>query len=142
MKPILSLCALIVLFTTNSNGQTLAIADQPSQQFVPYSPSNFTAHKHSKAGSIVLISVGGGMMCIGGVVTLFGALTCYSAYGDNTIDQNTINRGRGIEIAGVIVGGAGLGMLIAGAAGLRAYHNARWGIIAPKNNEIGLAYNF
>ena len=142
MKPKLFLFALIVSFTTNISGQTLAIADQSSQHFVPYFSSNFAAHKHTKAGSIVLISVGGGTMCIAGVVTLLGALTCYSAYGDNTIDQNTIKSGRSIEIAGVVLGGAGLGMLIAGAVGLRAYHNAKWGIIAPKNNEIGFAYNF
>jgi hypothetical protein len=43
---------------------------------------------------------------------------------------------------GIVMGIAGLGMTIAGATYDRSKQHRRWSLIAPKKNEIGVAYHF
>lgn len=148
MKPILFFVGLALLFTVRADAQMLAIADQPQSQFTAYSAANFTGGKHEKRTGIILVSVGGGAMGIGGLTTLVGAVVCYSAYTRNyignqeVVNQDILRQGHIVEACGVAVGVGGIVMLVAGVSKLKAYHRSRFGVVAPRGNAVGFAYNF
>jgi len=149
MKPILFFAGLALLFAAKADAQMLAIADQPQGQFTAYSAANFTGGKHEKTTGIILVSVGGGAMGVGAFTALLGALVCYSAYepqnyigGQEVIDQSTLHQGHIIEACGAVVGVGGIVMLVAGVSKLKAYHRSRFGVVAPRGNAVGFAYNF
>lgn len=131
----MALCALFL----HSRGQTLSLAygDKPNE-FKEYSTANFAAYReHGKGtGKIIAGSViaGSGMFCMG-----FGALLYLLNTGDN-LDRGLQNFSTGLVITGgaMVVAGSIIG--IVGVTEKRS--TRRWGIVAPKRNEIGLAYSF
>ena len=148
MRSVLVLSVLIMLFTTNTNAQMLADPQRSSAEFTSYSPPNPTAKNHERAQARGLVCAGAVTMGVGGFGVLFGAITCYGAYTRNyigsqeVIDQGVLHTGHVMEAAGGIVAVGGLVMLVAGGTRLSAIRNAKVTLIAPKNNEMGFAYNF
>jgi len=129
----------------------LAVVDQPQSQsqFAAYPAANFTGGKHEKRTGIILVSVGGGAMGIGGFTVLVGALVCYGAYepqnyigGQEVINQTELHQGHVIEACGAVVGVGGIVLLVAGVNKLKAYRHSRFAVVAPRSNAVGFAYNF
>ena len=56
--------------------------------------------------------------------------------------QHDHNTAVAVMDVGIVVFAAGLGMTIAGAIHDHSKNNNKWSVVAPKRNEMGLAYNF
>lgn len=132
MKPITFLFVFIFLCLP-SPGQTFALRPQIKPVPTSYSAENcmtFTRQPPNAltVAGIVMTCVGG----IGGTITGIGGLYC-AIYGADATDL------WGYTAGGFGVALVGVGLIIAGTAHNR---HKRWGIIAPKQNEIGVACSF
>ena len=141
MKHAIIVLALILQLIPSSYGQTFASV--PQAEFTPYSQANFTNYSyHSHMGGAKLA---GGIIAFSGMTAGFLGVFFYavSAGGGSESDPpNYDMQNIGVEL--MIAGGA---MIIGGCAlgiGGIIHDHKRYGlhIIAPKKNEIGLAYNF
>ncbi len=79
---------------------------------------------------LIMVCAGPPSILIGGVCALVGAAT----HGDHEV---LIGFGAGLAVVGLVATVVGIPLLIKGAV-----HDRRYGLIAPKGNEIGIAYNF
>ena len=111
------------------------------QEFKDYSTAtNVTANWDRKPNKKALT---GGIMAGSGAVMVVGGTFCLLLSGGGDEGQiNTTLQGVGF---GLVIGGAGLAiaggvMAIIGLTEVRRQYGVQ--IIAPKRNEIGIAYNF
>ena len=145
MKAVLILVA--VLFAANADAQLLAFAGR-AKVAAPYTVADLMAPNHELRKTRGLICAGSVCLGVGGGAVLAGAVYSLGAYGQNATtgqdvtDQSIINRAHAIEGGGIVLATGGLIMLVCGVHERRAYHHSRMSMIAPKNNEMGLGYNF
>ena len=150
MKNLLPVLAFVLLAVTNTQGQTVAWASQSDKaEFAPCTSGNFAAYREqrklgtaTRAGGIIA-SVGFGTTVVGLVVYLGEALDGYNNQNPNyQPPADPYATGRTIlQVGGCI---ALVGSVI-GIVGVVHDHNrgsGRWGVVAPKPHELGLAYNF
>ena len=147
MKHILSILAFILIFSQCAHAQNFAFASQPRAQGITYySAGNFADFRGERrrlgpatiTGGIVAC-VGFATTIVGGLVYLVDDLVYYDPNNSSSPNVNTgltiIEIGGGLAAAGCIVGITGLIMD-------RSRGDNRWGVVAPKPNQVGLAYNF
>jgi len=93
---------------------------------------NYTSHRKISPLTIAGIAVAGA----GCVVSLTGFVLYAGTTGDKYVD----NSGNDALMIG------GVAMVLTGGVlviiGVEHDHNKKLGVVSPKNNEIGLAYNF
>jgi hypothetical protein len=140
-----------MLFAINVKCQTVAL-NMPSsnQEFTSYSRACFAAYHPHRDPPGAMTIIGGCSIPIGVFLALYGLLDEYGAYWNTDKIYNAAewDRGNREVFAGCATIVAGIGVCIAG--GIRdhkmhlrdRYGRYPYSIIAPKNNEIGLAYKF
>jgi len=148
MKNLLPVLAFVLMAVTNTQGQTFALASTPKgAELSSYTPANFRGnHERRKMGTLALT---GGLIAAGGFVTSVVGLVLYLGEAINTVNNqygtapaDPYATGRTVlQVGGclAIVGGT------LGVIGFIRDHNersGRWGLVAPKPNQMGLAYNF
>ena len=142
MKQAIILLAITLLFIPRSNAQTFAVtAPTVNKIFTEYPTTNFINYQSDKricgvtTAGIVFSGVGMVTGALGGILVFFNQ-------GDEG-NVNQRNTGEDMFIAGGVIGTLGLLMSIGGTIhDVTEYRKARFGLIAPKKNEIGLAYKF
>ena len=86
----------------------------------------------------------GGIIAASGAVISFAGIIAYSylGQGDGHAPENVSmeNTGKGMLIAGAVVTTTGFILMIAGK--IEKNRGYAFELIAPRNNEIGVAYNF
>jgi hypothetical protein len=136
MKKIIFFLSFIFFILPHSQGQTFASATQPIKQNINgYSSTNFinyTSHPRISPLTITGIAIAG----VGCVVSLTGFVLYAGTTGDKYVDNSSNDA---LMIGGVVMVLTGGVLLIIGS---EHDHNKKMGIVSPKNNEIGLAYNF
>lgn len=144
-KFILVVC--VMLTAEHSHAQTFAYTNT-EKTLTPALPNYVYAvsyaHRRERKPLEPLILAGGITASLGGIATGIGGFYFYTAFdtydGTAPVNKPREDLGTGIMIAGGLVTVGGLVMLIAGKRKSdRAY---TWQPIAPKMNEMGLAYNF
>ena len=136
---------IFCLCAPHVNGQILASnTSNIRPAFSTYTRSNFVAFRERPAPPPALLVIGGCSIGAGIGLVSYGLLVEYDAYSaaNETTNQSQWQQGHTAIVAGCVVAAAGLGMCIAG--GIQHYKRLHtgWGVIAPKWNEIGIAYNF
>ena len=149
MKQIICILAFIALLMPHAQGQTFACATQTINNEINPPAINITdysmGHKEAKKLAIA------GFIGMGAGATLFviGVDAIVSSDGTNhstnptqvAQSQEQMNKvGVALLATGAVVFVAGSVMAICG--GIAAHPRHRWSAIAPKGNEVGLAYNF
>jgi hypothetical protein len=129
MKKSFFFLAFIMLFISNTQGQ--GFFRDRMQQRPNINPL--------KVGGIVSMSMGGAAAFLGFFIYATGSSSqgsngSNSSYSEN--NHNTAIAVMGIGAGLIVVGGV---LLIVGGT---QSHNKKWGLITPKKNEVGLAYNF
>ena len=144
MKSVLLLLTFITLFTSNTHAQTLVLSAQPvRKEFSDHPLPGF--REHPRPPKICPVSIVGISLDIVGPIVIIAGFSSElngSMHGIVT-DQSAIDKGHVLEYAGLGMLVVGIGMSIGG--GIHDHMKVRQsklGIIAPKKNEIGLAYNF
>ena len=136
MKHVIVLFAAIVFLCPNSCGQELSLASVPDQpRFETYSVSNFANNGKQRKMCVVTKA---GFVTMGGGLILMGA-------GFNLVLGNSdpSNVGLPLLVGGVVIVCAGAALTIGGAIhDISNRHKQRLGIIAPRRNQLGIAYNF
>ena len=141
MKLLMLLSAFIVLSTIVVKGQTFAMLPQSTfQSPVVYSPASFTAfHYHRK---ICGVAKAGGITASAGFVFAVSGLGYFLVQNlsDGNYDDHDLNTSiRLAQIgAGLAIIGFGLGL----AGVIHDVHEKGWGVVMPKSNQLGIAYNF
>lgn len=106
-----------------------------ADQYASFSTDSHKKPQNNKVITGSLIAVGGGIM------TYWGA-RIYS------LEASQFNPNENLEVTGLIVAGAGVGLLVTGIAiaiaGNHRQHHKRVGLelYVPKSNEAGIAYRF
>ena len=142
MKQIISFLAFILFFIPHFYGQTFASATQLLKPDISVYSSpdyfNYTSH-HRKSPLIIVGIVTGSVGCSMAVVG-FLAYMSYDGSAPNAAG-NSVNAGN--DFLGIM--GAGIALFIAGGSliinGVSNDRKHKLSLIAPKKNEIGLAYN-
>ena len=142
MKQAIILLAITLLFTPKSKAQTFALSTSTTNKtFTGYSTTNFINYR--SGGGIGDLTKAGIIVSGAGIVTGVVGAFLFLANASDRSDPNQRNTGGNVFIAGGVIGGIGLLMSIGGAIyDVTEYRKARFGLIAPKRNEIGLAYKF
>ena len=97
-------------------------------------------HRQSALGTAgTWTMLGGVVVAVVGYAEVKSATKTFGPF--VAVDESKVNAGHAIEILGGGLFTAGLTMIIIDAV-YRHSHGDRLGIIAPKNNEIGVAYKF
>jgi len=154
MKQIISFLAVILFCLPSAQGQTLSLATLPTnQELKTYSSANFMNNKEHKrrkmcAATIVGISsltVGIGM-AIGGLLLDIsaGATSQKSANYSSSQYQHDHNTALAVTDVGMVLAVTGIVVMICGISSDMQYrhHRGKFGLIAPKYNQMGFAYNF
>ncbi len=136
MKYATSLFVLFSLFAFNAPAQKI-------------NKGNARQKPHICGVTIAGISsfVAGTGMGIGGIVLRYDAAQRDEGSGNLPIEERQARYYRDartalvVGVSGIVLFVGGLGMTIGGAVHDHQRQN-RWGLISPKMNEIGLAYNF
>lgn len=98
-------------------------------------------HRQSALGSAGTYCMLGGVVAgIAGYIEVKGATKTDGPF--TITDESKVNTGRDIEIAGGAVFTAGLIMVIINAVDNHSKRETAIHIIAPKSNELGIAYKF
>ena len=110
-----------------------------AQNYNLNTPPHFRSHHRRLGAPGTLTVLGSGLIVVGATVTTYGII--YSLDGNK--NHNHAQLGQNMENIGIPITCVGLGMAIWGI--IRDHHHPKrdwWSITAPRNNEIGLAYNF
>jgi len=122
-------------------GQTFQFTESSKRS---YSTATFsTFHQRSKMCLTAKISIAG--MGVGVATSFLGLVFLFAndGSGSTSVNDNQGNLGLPMIIGGLILTGAsGLVGIGAGIHDHSRMRRARWGIVTPKRNELGLAYNF
>ncbi len=114
--------------------------DAPAFKFETTAPDG-AKHRQSALGSAgTYCMLGGVVAVVGGYIVVKSATKTYGPF--TITDQSKVNTGRDIEIAGGVIFTAGLIMVIVNATDHPAKRESALHIIAPKSNELGIAYDF
>ena len=137
MKYAILLFAAVLFLWQTTHGQELSLSSVAgTPRFETYSLSNFASYgkqrKMCTVAKVGLISMGGGLVILSyGVGQALGT----------TSDPN--NSAGIVLAAGAAIFIVGTGMAIGGGIhDISNRHKQKWGIIVPKRNQFGLAYNF
>ena len=135
MKQIISILSFLFLFLVKGQAQDVYYSHLPKKH-------------HMCAGTIVGMSslTVGFAATIGGFAMELSAGANYEhSYGPaaDAKYQRDRNTADAVRDAGIVLGIAGLGLLIGGIThDIIRHHKHKLNLIAPKRNEIGFAYNF
>lgn len=147
MRLIICMVILIAFCPRQTHAQTFA-ANLPvvkneitpaaplAVDFIGYTTSHFQLNMVTKAGFIA--------MGAGAAIGTVGIIYFLSDLGNTSSNANAIaNTGAVLAVSGFAILVAGSGMAIGGGIYNGISHRGnRYSIIAPKKNELGLAYNF
>ena len=111
----------------------LSISDVQAQGFFRERREYIRDHKPKPACAVKIIGIVS--TCIGGCVAVYGFFSYVATEGEGP-NNNTL----AVTEIGAAMAVTGIGLIIAGSIHDRNRH--RWSLVAPKKNEMGLAYNF
>ena len=142
MKTLLSSLVFVALLLPQAQAQSLAFDTPATTEFSCYSTANFINYRGHKIRSRKTIV--GGIVGLSGCALIIPGLLLYSL---GSIQDYEAPPNYGMQHAGIglmVVGGV-MG-IVGGAIGISGKAEDRrkygWHMIAPKNNELGIAYNF
>jgi hypothetical protein len=139
---------LLLLITTCSIhcfAQDIAAAPPPvnAHPFYTLAGNTTTAgrpHMQTTLGTVgTWTMLGGAVIVIGGIIEVKNGTKTDGPF--TFVNQSQINAGHAVEIFGGGLFIAGLTMIIINSAN-QHHQGGKVSIVAPKNNEMGFAYNF
>ena len=143
MKKIIFILALVIMLP-HAHAQTFASLPQTESKFASYSPTNFTAYRGDRPRPGALAIVGGCSMGVGLGAAFCGLIMVafdYNSYSE-TVNETQHTEGDALMIGGGLMFAGGVGMLVGGIISDHKKYKGRWGVVTPKKNEVGFAYNF
>ena len=143
MRHLLFFLVFIVCAFPHSYGQNLALAMHPANELTSYSNANSAVAKNTHKPSALGI-VSGCSIIAGLGVYAWGYIKVEDANNQSIfyVNQSEINTGHTLESIGTVILTAGITMAIVDVIYQHAHRNSKLRMNAPKNNEIGLVYNF
>ena len=149
MKSKVVVLVIVILFQHSfASGQTFAMAAEMNQSKIKvYSTTNIYDSGQNRKMYVSTISdkitmaVGLIVFLDGVFISSGGGLLQDGGFGGPLVTDAQKRNGNNVMIVGGIIFLGGTALLINGIV-LGHSHNRRYGVAAPKSNEIGLAYNF
>jgi hypothetical protein len=144
MRLSITLLLIIPFCIHDSYGQTFALAKAPTRNRIEtsYVPGFERNSKHHRTSAFTI--VGASCMCAAPIVGIWGyGEVLKGEHSGLTENKAEISRGSTLGFVSGVLFYGGLGMLIGGVIHTHhVRHKDEISIIAPKFNQIGLAYNF
>ncbi len=144
MKLMLSF-GFITICSIHGYAQDIAAATPPvnAHPFYTLTGNTTTAgksHMQTTLGTVgTWTMLGGAVIVIGGIIEVKNGTKTDGPF--TFVNQSQIDNGHAVEIIGGGLFTAGLTMIIVDAVN-RHHQGGKVSVVAPKNNEIGFAYNF
>lgn len=146
MKQSLFLFVLILFCLPPLRGQTFVLNNPPFPEVTSVWSNGSYQPLYRTGRGLNKKMMWGGIIAASGAVVSFTGVIFYSyiGYADGTsirpTNMKNVNTGKGLLIAGGAISATGLVLMIAG----KIEKNRSYGLelVAPANNELGIAYNF